>query len=116
MAKITYQGEAESIQWFGVTFPKGKAVETDNEALIAKAQRNPFFKTAALVDKKTKAEIEAENSAREEAEERRQREEEEEARRILDLNGGFGGADDGPKPEDDAEEADASTSRRSRRS
>ncbi|MBA1156928.1 hypothetical protein [Microvirga mediterraneensis] len=115
MAKITYQGEAESIQWFGVTFPKGKAVETDNEALIAKAQRNPFFKTAALVDKKTKAEIEAENRAREEAEEQRQREEEEEARRTLELNGGFGGGDDGSEPEG-GEEAETSSRTRSRRS
>lgn len=102
MAKITYNGEADSISWFGVSFPKGKAVETDNEALIAKAQRNPFFKTAAKVDAETKAAVEADNAARKEAEEQRQRDEEEEAARALELNAAYGaGADIDPALTDD---------------
>ena len=114
MAKITYQGEADFIDWHGVRFPKGKAVETDNEALLAKAQRNPFFKTAALVDKQTRAEVEADEKARLEAQERAEAEAAEEQRRVLALNAGEPLT---PEPAEDEEEGDKSEpSRRGRRS
>jgi hypothetical protein len=43
MASITYNGESESIEWMGETFAKGKAVTTDNAALIRAAGNNRFF-------------------------------------------------------------------------
>jgi hypothetical protein len=111
MAKVTYQGEADFIEWHGQRFEKGKAVTVENEALLAKAQRNPFFKTSAMVDQKTKAEVEADNKAREEAEERARLEEEEEQRRILELNAGEPLTPQADEADEDDEEA---TSRRSR--
>jgi hypothetical protein len=115
MAKITYQGEAEYIEWYGQRFEKGKAVTVDNEALLAKAQRNPFFKTAAMVDKQTKAEVEADEKARKEALERAEAEEAEEQRRILELNAGDTSHDDADG-NDEGEKTSASRRGRPRKS
>lgn len=43
MAKITYNGESESISWHGVAMTKGKAVETDNAALLKAAEKHTLF-------------------------------------------------------------------------
>ncbi|MDO9364676.1 MAG: hypothetical protein Q7T60_17240 [Sphingopyxis sp.] len=43
MAKITYNGESESISWHGVAMTKGKAVETDNAELLKAADKHPLF-------------------------------------------------------------------------
>jgi hypothetical protein len=43
MAKITYLGESETVEWHGQTFERGAAVTSDNAALIAAAGRNPLF-------------------------------------------------------------------------
>lgn len=108
MAKVTYQGDADYVDWYGQRFERGKAVTVDNEALLAKAQRNPFFKTAAMVDKQTKAEVEADEKARLEALERAEAEEAEEQRHILELNAGDTSHDD----EGADEEAEGSSSPR----
>lgn len=46
MTRIAYSdltGDAPEVTWFGVTFRDGEAVETGNEAMIAKARGNAFF-------------------------------------------------------------------------
>lgn len=50
MAKLIWLGEPEGDSegplrntWNGYTFKKGEAVEVDNEQMIAKARRNPFY-------------------------------------------------------------------------
>lgn len=43
MAKITYIGEAEDVEWFGVYFPPGKAIETEDATLIRAAGSNRLF-------------------------------------------------------------------------
>lgn len=107
MAKITYQGESDAISWYGQSFAKGKAIETDNADLIAKAQRNRFFATVAMADKDTKAEIEAMQAAQKEAEAKAKADAEEEARRVLDRNANYlgrGEEDDGSTDDSDDEE------------
>lgn len=48
MAKLTYLGEGihppPSIEWGGVAFPLGEAVEVDDPAMVKKASANPSFK------------------------------------------------------------------------
>lgn len=46
MATITYTGESESVSFLGQAFAKGKAVETDDAALIRAAGANRFFAVA----------------------------------------------------------------------
>lgn len=43
MVSITYKGESNQVEWFGVAFDKGKSVDTDNEALIKAAGNNRLF-------------------------------------------------------------------------
>lgn len=43
MAKITYKGESDRVEWHGQAFERGKAVEVDNQALIEAASKHPFF-------------------------------------------------------------------------
>lgn len=43
MATITYNGESDGISWMGVEFERGKAVESDDAALIRAAGGNRFF-------------------------------------------------------------------------
>lgn len=113
MAKITYTGESDRIEWHGQVFEKGKAVTTDDEALIAAAQRNPFFATAAKVDAKTKAEIQAEERARQDALAQAEADAAEEAQRVLEANAAYGVAAD-EAGEDGAEEPASSRQGRSK--
>jgi len=46
--KITYLGDSASVEWFGVAMEKGKAVDTDNAELIAKATLNRLFHVAGV--------------------------------------------------------------------
>lgn len=48
MAKITYTGESENISWHGVAMARGKAVETDNAALIKAAGGHPLFDVSGV--------------------------------------------------------------------
>lgn len=46
MAKITYVGESENVEWFGVNFPQGRAIETDDATLIRAAGGNRMFEVS----------------------------------------------------------------------
>ncbi len=42
--KITYAGDAQEVKTQGITFPKDKAVDVDDEQIIARLSNNKYFK------------------------------------------------------------------------
>lgn len=46
MTKLTWLGDgsADENEWNGTVFKKGEAVNVTDEAMVAKAKKNPFFK------------------------------------------------------------------------
>jgi hypothetical protein len=54
MPKVTYKappGDAESITWRGKTFKNGESVDVEDQAMLSKAQNNPYFEVSGA-DKK----------------------------------------------------------------
>ncbi len=43
MAKITYNGDSDNIEWYGQAFASGKSIETDNADLIKAAGKHSLF-------------------------------------------------------------------------